>query len=686
MMTRIGIDPHIPLDLWSVLTALVFVAISISIWKRLGGWPWRFLSFMVVLLALLQPYILREQRENLEDIIVVLTDKSNSRTIQKREKQTIMAEQALDEIFASRSNLRVRKVAVVDSDENRGTKMISQLQSVLAEEPTDQIAGVVLITDGEVHDADRDLAIAAPLHVFLTGEKDGFDRRLMVKNAPAFAIVGEPVTMTLRVENLGLEEVVGEKVVVNISIDGGKVKQFQIPLGENVDVKVTLPHAGANIFDLNTDPIDGELTDQNNRTILSINGIRDRLRVLLVTGEPHVGTRTWRNLLKSDSSVDLVHFTILRPPGKHDGVPVNELSLIAFPTRELFLEKIDDFDLIIFDRYKRRGILPSAYLDNIARYVEDGGAVLVSAGPDFATVNSLFRSPLGRILPAEPTSRIISVPYVPKLSEAGSRHPVTAQLPNPETWGRWFRQIEVLPRSGHVLMLGAEDQPLLIVDRVGRGRISLIASDHTWLWDRNFERGGPQLELLRRLAHWMMSEPELEEEALTAEQTSSFIRIVRRTMGDAPKDLTVTSPQGMRQMLTFDQSPDGIGYQAFYESEEQGVFQMQEGDVKGVFALGQATPKEFESPLPNPDRLAGFVKKTNGGTFWLVDGIPDLRTVLPGRVAAGRNWFAITPRGAFDTIDVTKFTVIPSWLVALLAAGFLLVGWLREGGRGKAEW
>ncbi len=94
--------------------------------------------------------------------------------------------------------------------------------------------------------------------------------------------------------------------------------------------------------------------------------------MLLVSGEPHPGERTWRNLLKSDSSVDLVHFTILRPPEKQDGVPVNELSLIAFPTRELFLEKINDFDLIIFDRYRRRGILPSAYLDNIRSYVEQG--------------------------------------------------------------------------------------------------------------------------------------------------------------------------------------------------------------------------------------------------------------------------------------------------------------------------
>ena len=117
---------------------------------------------------------------------------------------------------------------------------------------------------------------------------------------------------------------------------------------------------------------------------MTIEGIREKLRVLLVSGEPHAGERTWRNLLKSDANVDLVHFTILRPPEKQDGTPINELSLIAFPTRELFQQKIKEFDLIIFDRYANQSVLPSTYFDNIVRYVREGGAVLVAAGPEFA--------------------------------------------------------------------------------------------------------------------------------------------------------------------------------------------------------------------------------------------------------------------------------------------------------------
>ena len=151
-----------------------------------------------------------------------------------------------------------------------------------------------------------------------------------------------------------------------------------------------------------------------------------------MSGEPHAGERTWRNLLKSDASVDLVHFTILRPPEKQDGTPINELSLIAFPTRELFQQKINEFQLIIFDRYARQGVLPVIYFDNIARYVRQGGAVLVAAGnPHDASQTSIWRTPLDVILPAEPSGRTSDGPFRPRLDrsrQASSRNTGTGRL------------------------------------------------------------------------------------------------------------------------------------------------------------------------------------------------------------------------------------------------------------------
>jgi hypothetical protein len=402
--------------------------------------------------------------------------------------------------------------------------------------------------------------------------------------------------------------------------------------------------------------------------------------VLLVSGEPHAGTRTWRNLLKSDSSVDLVHFTILRPPEKQDGVPVSELSLIAFPTRELFLEKVDDFDLIIFDRYKRRGILPSIYLDNVANYVRGGGAVLVAAGPDFASADSLYRSPLSTVIPAAPTARVVDAPYRPEVTDLGQRHPVTAGLPDAGDWGRWMRQIEVTPEAGHVVMQGPEDRPLLVLDRVEDGRIALLASDHAWLWNRGYEGGGPQLELLRRLAHWMMKEPELEEEALTAEATGQRMRIIRRTLSEEVGAVTVTTPDGEEVTLPMQEVAPGR-FEALYDGPEIGLYRLEQGEQEAVIGLGPAAPREFVQTIASGAALEPAIEAVRGGILRLEEGLPTIRNVREGRPAAGRGWIGITPREAYETLSVRQTPLLPAWAVLLLASALILGAWLREGRR-----
>ncbi|MEL6588142.1 MAG: hypothetical protein AAFQ50_16080, partial [Pseudomonadota bacterium] len=367
----------------------------------------------------------------------------------------------------------------------------------------------------------------------------------------------------------------------------------------------------------------GELTTANNRMVISAQGVRENLRVLLVSGEPHAGERTWRNLLKSDASVDLVHFTILRPPSKQDGVPVNELSLIAFPTRELFLEKIDEFDLIIFDRYSRRGILPNEYLDNIRQYVEDGGAVLVSSGPEYGSAESIFRSPLGDVLPGVPTARVYEEGFTPMITELGARHPVTegleAAYADPDNegpgWGRWFRLVDVIAaEEATTVMSGMEDRPLLTLQRIGEGRVSLIASDQSWLWDRGYEGGGPQLELLRRLAHWMMKEPELEEEALWAEPTGQTMRVIRRTLEETTGDVTITHPDGTETVLTLEETSPGR-FETLWEAPEVGLYRLNDGEKDAVIALGPAAPREFEQTIATGALLEPATGGTGGGVI-----------------------------------------------------------------------
>ena len=680
MTTTIVFDPLIPWPMFAMVAMIAILGVLLAVLRGLHGWGLRSLAGVVILAALTGPSFQQEDRAPLNDIVVMLEDESASQRLGDRAAQTSAAVDTLAAQINARPNTELRRITVPDGEGDAGTRLLSALSDALAEEPRARVAGVVALTDGRVHDADLPIDLPAPFHVMLSGQETDWDRRLSVIGAPAFAIIGEPVVLTLRVDDLGAAPTSDGYTELDISIDAEEAQRFRVPIGEDLELPVTLPHGGRNVIRFALPQAEGELTDRNNAAVIQINGVRDRLRVLLVSGQPHAGGRTWRNLLKSDSSVDLVHFTILRPPEKQDGVPVSELSLIAFPTRELFMEKIDDFDLIIFDRYKRRGILPSLYLENIAQYVRGGGAVLVSAGPDFASADSLFRTPLGDVLPANPTARVVDEPYLPVVSDLGERHPVTSGLPQNGAWGRWLRQIDVSATSGNVVMTGVEERPLLVLDRVDEGRVALLASDHAWLWNRGYEGGGPQLELLRRLAHWMMGEPELEEEALTASAEGQTMRIERRTLSEEVPPLTITGPDGTVTEMPLSPAAPGR-FEAVFTGPEIGLYRLENGDQVSVIGLGPAAPREFVETIADASVLQPMMAAMRGGTVRIEEGLPRIRNVRAGRPAAGRGWIGFTPRAAYETLDVRQTPILPAWLVLLLGAGLITAAWLREGRR-----
>lgn len=668
------------------LAALGGVALAVlgfSTWRGLKGWPWRALALGLGLVALANPALQQEDRKPLPDIVVLLVDDSASQTLSDRAFQTAQAVEAIKAKVAALPHTDLRIVHLGDGKDNAGTLAMTALSDALAQEPQGRIAGVIMITDGQVHDLSAAPALPAPLHVLLTGRKGDWDRRLSITNAPAFAIMGEEASLSFKIEDQGQAPVNAAPLVnVTIALDADAPQTFAVPIGQEMTLPLTLPHAGINVVQLSIAPQSGELTDRNNAAVVQINGVRDRLRVLLISGEPNPGERVWRNLLKSDPSVDLVHFTILRPPEKQDNIPLSELSLIAFPIKELFVDKIKDFDLIIFDRYAMRGILPMSYLQNVVDYVTQGGTVLVAAGPEFGQVDSLWRSPLAQILPVAPTSRIIAQGFKPQVTDLGRKHPVTQGLEAlaPQGgWGRWFRLIEVTQRAGQVLMSGPDDKPLLVLDRVGQGRVAVLASDQSWLWGKGFEGGGPQLELLRRLAHWMLKQPELEEESLGAVAVGQSLTITRHTILDtAPPEVTVTLPDGSTTPLPLHLTAPGQ-YQATYAAPQLGLYRLQQGDLVRVVAVGPSAPKEFEETLASPDKLAPSVATTKGGILPLENGIPDLRLVNDGRPAAGRGWIGITPRGAYVTGDINVEPVLPAWAYLILAALASVLAWWREG-------
>jgi hypothetical protein len=680
MTGSIVFDPLVSFTVLAVLGAVVAAGVILALMRGLRGWALRGCAGLVVLLALSGPSYQQEDHSPLSDIVLMIQDKTASQNLANRPAKSSVSADLLAAQISARENTELRRIDVNDGEGDAGTQLLSALTDALAQEPRGRIAGIIAISDGQIHDGDLPIDLPAPMHLLQSGKATDWDRRLTIRNAPAFAIIGEPVVLTLRIDDMGAAPQDVRNVPLDISIDGEPVQRFNVPLGKDMELPVTLPHSGRNVIQFTSPAIETELTDRNNTALIQINGVRDRLRVLLVSGEPHAGGRTWRNLLKSDSSVDLVHFTILRPPGKQDGVPVSELSLIAFPTRELFLEKINDFDLIIFDRYKIRGILPTLYLENIVNYVEQGGAVLVAAGQDFASANSIYHTPLGSVIPAKPTARVLEQPYRPVVTDLGNRHPVTADLPSDGDWGRWLRQIDVTATSGNTVMEGLDGRPLLVLDRVGEGRVALLASDHAWLWNRGYEGGGPQLELLRRLGHWMMKEPELEEEALTAIATGQTMRILRRTLGETIPEVTITAPDGTTTTMLLDSAGAGQ-FEGTFDGPEIGLYRLTNGDQETVIGLGPAAPREFVNTIATGDILGPVISPTRGGIHRLEDGLPSIRNVREGRLATGRNWIGLTPRNAFEVRDVRLTPLMPGWLVLLLAGLFIVGAWMREGQR-----
>lgn len=693
-----------PLLPWPVIAALMALAaamLAVSLWRGLRGWALRGFAAAVLIAAIAQPALQREDRQPLSDIVILLEDRTASNRLDARGAQTAAAADALAASLAARPNTEVRRIDLPDAAGNAGTELGAALAEALAAEPRARVAGVLAVTDGLAHDAALIPDLPAPLQLLQTGRAADWDRRIVIETAPTFGIIGEPVTIRLRIEDEGaVPRAAAGRAELGVAIDGGEMNRYSFETGQVLELPLTLEHGGQNVVQFSVTPAGGELTTLNNDAVVQINGVRDRLRVLLVSGEPHAGERTWRNLLKSDAGVDLVHFTILRPPEKQDGTPVSELSLIAFPTQELFIDKIDEFDLIIFDRYAERGILPSSYFANIRAYVERGGAVLVSAGPEYATVESLWQTGLAEILPARPTGRVFSEPFLPRPTETGLRHPVTAGLTGAPPvegaadegegegphWGRWLRQVELAAPDGEVVMQGARGAPLLVLARKGEGRVALLASDHAWLWDRGYEGGGPQLELLRRIAHWEMKEPELEEEALYAELEPGLmtLTIVRRSMQASVPPVEVTHPDGTTEDVTLAETAPGR-FTARFAAPAPGLYRLRDGDLSRVVALGPASPREFEQTIASAGPLGAALAASGGGVTRLEEGLPAIRDIRPGRPSAGRGWIGITPRGAAATSDIRLTPLLPAWAGLVLAAALVLAAWLLEGrGRRRA--
>jgi hypothetical protein len=687
----ISFSPLVPdYVMWAALVIAIVLAALLILVRARGAWV-RITAIALFVLALANPSLTREDRDPLTSVAVVVVDKSPSQEFGERTKQTEAARAELSERLGKIPGIEVRFAEAGQADgENDGTRLFNALSAALADVPHDRIAGAIMITDGRVHDVPADpaaLGFNAPVHALITGHKGERDRRIAISAAPRFGIVGQPQTITYRLDDQGVS---GERAKITVRRDGEVINERTLSSGQTANVEIDIKHAGPNIVEIEASPLENELTLVNNRAVVAIDGVRDRLRVLLVSGEPHSGERTWRNLLKSDASVDLVHFTILRPPEKQDGTPINELSLIAFPTSDLFGRKIKEFDLIVFDRYSNQSVLPLIYFDNIVRYVREGGALMLAAGPDFARPEGLYYSPLGRIAPARPEGSLTEHAFRAAITEDGAKHPVTRGLrgadQNPPAWSEWFRQVDAEVMHGTSILSGAGGKPLLVLAREGKGRVALLLTDQMWLWARGFEGGGPHLDLLRRLAHWLMKEPDLEEEALRATVRGHAIEIERQSLKADVAPVTVASPSGAEESVSFTLAEPGIS-RANVNAADLGLYRLSDGNLSVLANVGPENPREFQEVVSTPDKLKPLAEAT-GGTVRRIGNADNSEISLPRLVAIGESpvyggasYAAIKRIGASEVKGVGMMSLAIGFLGLAAVLGSIVAAWLFEGRR-----
>ena len=298
---------------------------------------------------------------------------------------------------------------------------------------------------------------------------------------------------------------------------------------------------------------------------------------------------------------------------------------------------------------------------------------------------SIWRTPLDSVLPAEPVG-VSEKPYYARLSDPGKRHPVTRGLEGsaaePPRWSRFFRTVETRNTTTAPVMTAADGKPLLLLSRVGEGRVALLLSDHILLWARGYESGGPHLDLLRRMSHWLMKQPDLDEEALRLQISGKDLVVLRQTMADSVTPVTVTSPSGAIRELTLASSEPGT-WRSTLPAGELGLWQATDGTLKALINVGPTNPREFSEVTSTTEMIKPLAQATGGDARRVVDGgsidLPRIVAVRASGIFRGDGWMGVKMRDASVVKGVGVLPVFAGLVGLLLLLGAFAATWLREG-------
>lgn len=713
----ISADPLIPIGLIAGL-GLLYGAASLMAarGKTKGAWL-RAAAGGVMVVTLVNPEILTEERESIPTEVVVVVDKSDS---QKLDGRDVTTQAAYDDVIRQLARIpgtNVRTIEYTHEIDGRkdgrydGTQLFKRMENGFADIPRERLGAVIILTDGVVgdaknHDINRLLGNDAPLHALVSGKDTEVDRRIILEGTPIFADVNSKQKFRFSVVDDGADNSDPNKQIsVKIKNGGQEIDAVMVRPGQMMEVSVDIPHAGENFIEFIAEPLAGELTTFNNRAVKEIQGTQKAQNILLVSGAPDANMRMWRNALKSKVNVNLVNISILRPPEKQDNTPLKELSMISLPAQEIFADKLKEFDLVIFDHYAYDGLVAAPYLANVAKYVREGGSLMVVAGPEYATNSSLSLTPLNDVLPAQPNGQVIEKSFVPTMNKLGERHPVAHMLnreakfraDQSRAFGPWLRMVGVNGTKGTTVMDGADGRPLLVLNRQNEGRVAMLLSDHAWLWGRAYQGGGPVGDLITDVTSWLLKDQKYEEESLQIYPENGYVMIQQRTMADSSTPVTLKTPSGKTIQLTPSNVSPGQ-WEARIPADEVGGYSVTQAGPHPAMAytdVGSNYYTELTNVISTTEILSPLAK-SRGGEVLRMQGaagnstLPNIRAVTKDNAAqglSGKDWIGVKMNGETVLKGVTGEPLLPPWLSLILIIGALAQAYAREGDRSifKAE-
>ncbi|HWP58397.1 MAG TPA: glutamine amidotransferase [Candidatus Acidoferrales bacterium] len=515
-------------------------------------------------------------------------------------------------------------------------------------------AGIILFTDGIANGeraAAETGALSVPVVPVGVGSVAGYvDARLADLSVPRFAFRDREVKLDLAVQAYGLK---GKSLALFFNRDRNLISTRTIhvdqdPFEQKIALGYTPREVGTHSFTLSLAPQTGEEITHNNRKEFKIDVRRDKIRVLTLSGSPSWNYRFLRMALKQDPFIDLVSFVFLRTPTDSVDVPDNQLSLIPFPTDEIFLEELKNFDVVVFEDFSYRSYFNSLYLEKVRDFVRNGGGLAMLGGARSFDSGGYHETALSELLPVRSNGKgafLTGLKYRAALTAAGKNHPVTRLLPEPQANEEMWRRMPPLSTlnpttsgSGEVLLATAGDgadggRPLLAVGKFGKGRTLALMSDDFWRWSfvAAGQKENPQghLKLVRQAVRWLAQEPSFEQVEILpvgdrrapGEKIQFKIRVLKDDFTPAAQAavrLRVVDPEGER--IPLDALPEGEQFSAEFVPAREGSYRLEaEAELAGRL-LGKDSESfvvafpygELDDGRPRPDFLEDLARKSGG--------------------------------------------------------------------------